>query len=307
MNSVREALPRYLAWLRTTPRRSPGTIAAYQADLEPFLAFLDRDASSAGKSLFGDALMLRTYLRQRQSAAIGNRTLARFLTALKGFQTYLTRIERYDGRVFSIPTLKYARPLQSFLPQQDALRLTEEDSGEGGTADQFLRSRNRLLLVLLYATGLRRAEIARLNLADLDLGAGLIRTVGKGNKERQVPIGDSTLPELRAYLEERELLLSKLGSGTTSLFLSRNGQLLSLRTINRLVLAWGLRTGVRVTPHMLRHSYATHLLENGADIRLIKELLGHASLATTQQYTHLTAEKLKAVYAKAHPRSGYKS
>lgn len=302
---TREQLARYLSWLATAKRRSVATISAYQTDLDPFLAFV---ATSQGghASTSADQLLLRTYLRHRQQAGVGSRSLARFLTALNGFQKYLQLEEKQGGAFFQIPKLKYARPMQPFLPQSDALKLAGDDELLT-SADPFLQSRNRMLVLLLYATGLRRAELAAIRLSDIDAKTGMLRTIGKGKKERQVPIGESIVPELRDYLELRAAQLTRHNKATDALFLNRDASPISLRTINRLVHALGLRAGFSLTPHMLRHSFASHLLDNGADLRVIKELLGHASLSTTQQYTHLTAERLKAVYAQAHPRSGQKS
>jgi site-specific recombinase XerD len=153
-------------------------------------------------------------------------------------------------------------------------------------------------------SGLRREELALLTLADIDLTRGMLSVIGKGRKERVVPLGDTTLQELRDYLVLREEYAVAKGSVSTLLLLNRHGGPLSVRSVNRLVRKYALGQGVTLTPHTLRHSFATHLLENGADLRLIKELLGHSSLSTTQKYTHVTAETMKSVYRKAHPRSG---
>ncbi len=300
-----ELLTRYLSWLATAKRRSPATLSAYQTDLTPFLEFVAKSQRS-DVSKVADQLLLRTYLRQRQQAGVGSRSLARFLTALNGFQKYLHQEEKQSGGFFQIPKMKYARPMQPFLPQNDALKLSDEEDILT-SSDPFLQSRNRTLVLLLYATGLRRAELASIRLTDIDEKTGLLRTIGKGRKERQVPLGESVMPELRDYLQLRSDQITKNNSNSDVLFLNRNATPISLRTINRLVHALGLRAGFSLTPHMLRHSFASHLLDNGADLRVIKELLGHASLSTTQQYTHLTAERLKAAYAQAHPRSGQKS
>jgi site-specific recombinase XerD len=133
---------------------------------------------------------------------------------------------------------------------------------------------------------------------------GLIRVIGKGNKERVVPVGDATMVDLKAYLARRQEFVESRGVAVTSLFLNRQGGRLSVRSVDRLVKKFGRGEGLDFTPHALRHSFATHLLENGADLMLIKEILGHASLSTTQKYTHVTAETLKRVYRTAHPRSG---
>jgi site-specific recombinase XerD len=153
---------------------------------------------------------------------------------------------------------------------------------------------------------LRREELGKLTLADLDIGRGLATTIGKGNKQRVVPVGDSTVPDLRHYLKIREEFAQGKQSREQHLFLNKAGRPLTVRSIDRLVKQFSKKHGMSFTPHTLRHSFATHMLENGADLVLIKEILGHASLSTTQKYTHVTAESMKRVYQKAHPRSGAK-
>jgi len=150
----------------------------------------------------------------------------------------------------------------------------------------------------------RREELAAVKLADIDMRQGMIRVIGKGNKERVVPVGEATMVDLKAYLARRQEFVESRGVSVTALFLNKQGGRLSGRSVDRLVKKFGQGEGLNFTPHALRHSFATHLLENGADLVLIKEILGHASLSTTQKYTHVTAETLKRVYQTAHPRSG---
>jgi integrase/recombinase XerD len=163
-----------------------------------------------------------------------------------------------------------------------------------------------MMVVFLYVTGLRREELSKLTLADIDLNRGLATTIGKGNKERVVPVGDSTVNDLKDYLSVRETHAGQTQSVDKHLFLNMQGKPLTVRSIDRLVRQFSKTHGMSFTPHTLRHSFATHMLENGADLVLIKEILGHASLSTTQKYTHVTAESMKRVYQKAHPRSGAK-
>ena len=156
----------------------------------------------------------------------------------------------------------------------------------------------------MYVTGIRREELAAISLSDIDQKRGLITVLGKGNKVRQVPIGDKTLEDLRPYLDARAAFASLKESQTNALFLNRSGERLSIRSVDRLVGKFARSEGIEFTPHTLRHSFATHLLENGADLMLIKEILGHSSLSTTQKYTAVSVEQLRRVYDDAHPRSG---
>jgi site-specific recombinase XerD len=152
---------------------------------------------------------------------------------------------------------------------------------------------------------MRRTELAELKLNDLNLATGLVTVVGKGNKERVVPMGDNTTNDLKNYLVYREKFLKDMKQSCPDLFLNKSGKKITGRSINRLVNSFAKKRGLNFTPHTLRHSFATHLLENGADLMLIKEILGHSSLSTTQKYTHVTAEAMKKQYQSAHPRSGF--
>ncbi|MEE8577500.1 MAG: tyrosine-type recombinase/integrase, partial [candidate division Zixibacteria bacterium] len=192
--------------------------------------------------------------------------------------------------------------LPPFLSQAETVALTEPgklSSAKGSY--QF--TRDYLMILLFYATGLRRQELASIQLADIDLKRMLMSVIGKGNKQRLVPLGENTTDDIRRFLPKRESHLIEKQTDSNHLFLSRAGHPLSVRSINRLIKQFGLKEGISVTPHALRHSFATHMLDNGADLVLIKEILGHASLSTTQKYTHVTAETMKRVYRQAHPRA----
>jgi len=236
---------------------------------------------------------------------VSNRSLARFLSALSGFQRYLSRDSDNKQCLFKLPRIKYSGKLPAFVPQGEVRRLfdpvtIQPDKGK------YAYWRDYMMVVLLYVTGLRREELAKLTLANLDLERGLATTIGKGNKERVVPVGDSTVAELKDYLKVREAFSQQMLGSATQLFLNKFGKPLTVRSIDRLVKQFSKTQGMSFTPHTLRHSFATHMLENGANLVLIKEILGHASLSTTQKYTHVTAESMKRVYRKAHPRSGAK-
>ena len=302
---LQRSLKAFLKDLEENRHRSARTVDAYRRDLEPFIAFLQRHYEVIPGMPYNDPLLLRRYLQERSGQGAGNRTLARFLSALSTFQAFLATQRNGKAYLFKLPTLKYRAKLPSFVPQTDATRLFDHVPGRADRQSYFYW-RDFMMIGLLYVTGMRREELSGLDLADIDVKRGLIRVVGKGNKERVVPVGDVTLDDLRGYLEQRERFvnLRQLASLPTAVFLNRNGARLSVRSINRVVKQYAHRHGLDFTPHTLRHSFATHLLENGADLMLIKEILGHASLATTQKYTHVTAEAMKRTYQSAHPRSG---
>jgi site-specific recombinase XerD len=308
---LQKALTDFLAYLEAAGKYSPKTIESYRRDLAPWVDFLEKKYAELPSAPKNDPLFLRLYLHQRSESKVSNRSLARFLSALSGFQKYLSKKPSGKAYIFKLPRMKYRSGIPAFLPQHEAVRLFTHENVKPNKTDYFYW-RDYLMIALLYATGIRREELATIKLGDIDLNMGLLTVTGKGNKVRLVPIGEQTLKELKTYLALREDFLSKKGvssssSPVTALFLNRSGRPLSVRSIDRQVKKYGRAAGVELTPHTLRHSFATHLLENGADLMLIKEILGHSSLSTTQKYTHVTAEAMKKVYKTAHPRSGSQS
>ncbi len=302
---LQRALKDYFSMLTTQRSYSAKTIEAYRRDLQPWVAFLEEKYAALPDTKKNDPLLLRLYLRSRSEAGVSNRSLARFLSAVSGFQKFLSASGKYKPYLFKLPRMKYSTAIPSFLPQKQAGELFTGPTGDRDPRSFFYR-RDFIMIALLYATGIRREELAGIGLSDIDRRSGLVTVTGKGNKVRVVPLGDQTLTDLNDYLRERERFLAERGTTCDNLLLNRYGSALSVRSIDRLVRQFGRRKGVDFTPHTLRHSFATHLLENGADLMLIKEILGHASLSTTQKYTHVTAEAMKKVYRKAHPRSGTK-
>jgi len=298
-----KALTEFLKDLAENKARSARTVDAYRRDLIPWIDYLEQQYGKLSSQSKNDPLLLRVYLHQRGKAGASNRSLARFLSALSSFQRFLAGLTGGQAYVFKIPRLKFGSRLPQFLPQADTARLFEHGNARSDKQSYFYW-RDFLMIALLYVTGMRREELAGIRLADIDLRQGLIRVIGKGNKERVVPVGETTSADLRQYLSKREQFLGEKDARTAALFLNRRGEALSVRSIDRLVKKFGRGEGLDFTPHTLRHSFATHLMENGADLMLIKEILGHASLSTTQKYTHVTAERLKKVYQTAHPRSG---
>lgn len=302
---LKKALTAFLKDLADSKGRAAKTIEAYRRDLEPWVTYLEKQHAALPNSPKNDPLFLRIYLRERGEAGVSNRSLARFLSALSSFQKFQSFRRDTKAYQFKIPRIKFGSRLPDFIPQADAARLFEHGNAREDKKS-YLYWRDYLMIALLYVTGMRREELANIELSDIDMRQGLIRVVGKGNKERVVPVGDATLSDLSDYLQKRAQFATETEHDSPALFLSRNGDPLSVRSINRRVKLFGQGEGIEFTPHTLRHSFATHLMENGADLMLIKEILGHASLSTTQKYTHVTAETMKKVYLNAHPRSGTK-
>jgi site-specific recombinase XerD len=301
---LQKALDTFLSEMASARGRSPHTVQAYRRDLTPWVTFLASLHAAQPTAAPNDPLYLRMFLRQRAEQGTGNRSLARFLSALSTFQKFLAAQSGGTKYVFRLPRIKFAGKLPSFVSQSDAARLFEEEV----PVDPELRFawwRDYVMVGLLYVSGLRRAELVSLTLSQIDFSRGLVTVIGKGNKPRVVPVGGTTVDEIKQYLAMRTSRLDSLGMSTEFIFLNHRGGVLSVRSVDRLVRKFAHRQGMNFTPHTLRHSFATHMLENGADLVLIKEILGHSSLSTTQKYTHVTAETMKATYRKAHPRSGF--
>lgn len=299
-----KALTKFLTELQAVRGRSVHTIDAYRRDLKPWVDFLVDQYRTQPSTPPNDPLFLRLYLRRRTEQGSSNRSVARFLSALSTFQKFLPTQSGGEKYIFKLPQIKFSGKLPSFVPQSDAVRIFE-DNTQINPANRFGWWRDYLMVGLLYVSGLRRSELASLTVSQLDLSRGLMAVLGKGNKQRVVPIGEATVGEIRQYLALRSELLALSNSAEDRVFLNQRGGPLSVRSVDRLVKGFARRRGMTFTPHTLRHSFATHMLENGADLVLIKEILGHSSLSTTQKYTHVTAETMKAAHRKAHPRSGF--
>ena len=291
----------YLAFERNV---SPNTVSAYRDDLESFIGFLCTDYLTMARDQLElrrvDHLTVRSYLAHLSRRKLSRASVARHLSTLRSFFKYLVRegvVEANPARTVATP--KREKVLPVVLQTSDVALLVEQPD-----TSKTLGIRDRAWLELLYASGLRISELVGIDVDDLELKGRLVKVCGKGSKERIVPFGSKAEHALRAYLAVRGELVPDVEQH--AVFVNYRGQRITTRSIRRLfdvyVRGAALRSGV--SPHTLRHSFATHLLNAGADLRGIQELLGHASLSTTQKYTHLNDWQLIAVYRKAHPRSG---
>jgi len=296
----------FVRWLTDERRLSPHTVEAYRRDLGQFETFADGwqgDGSWSWSDV--DRLAIRAWLGELSELGRADSTVARKLSALRVFFAFL---QRTGGRDESPARLVRARAsgrrLPAFLTRRQIDALFEPDGRGVGAEDGAsgaAEARDRALLEVLYSSGLRLAELHGLDVGDIDGGRGLVRVLGKGRKERIVPVGSSAVRAVERYLEAT----GRGVAGDGPLFLSERGRRLSRRQIQRVV---GERLalaadGEAMSPHALRHSFATHLLDEGADLMAVKELLGHASLSTTRIYTHTSKERLVEQYRMAHPRA----
>lgn len=290
----------FLDYLTYERNVSINTIAAYRDDLESFLAFLCNDYFTIGRDLVDlrrvDHLTIRAYLAHLARRKLARTSIARHLSALRTFFKYLMReglAEMNPAR--GVATPKREKHLPSVMQTSDIALLLEQPD-----LSTNLGIRDRAWLEMLYASGLRISELVGIDLDDIELRARLVKVRGKGSKERIVPFGSKAEEAVRAYLAVREA-----DPDENALFVNYRGGRITTRSVRRLFDGYlrgaSLRAGI--SPHTMRHSFATHLLNAGADLRGIQELLGHASLSTTQKYTHLNDWQLIAVYKKAHPRA----
>ncbi len=291
-----KALRAFLHHLERERGASPHTVRAYGKDLEQFSGHLEQQLGRPPRLADVDVLAIRGYLAWLHESGRGRSTAARKLASLRTFFRYLSReglVTTNPARLLLSPRLQ--RRIPSHLQEGDASVLVEVP-GDAPTA-----VRARAMLELLYATGIRCSELVGLDLDEVDLEGRMVRVLGKGRKERIVPFGGPAHAALLRYLPVR--LSHKPRS--SALFINRNGGRLTDRFFRKLVAARVRQVALkaRISPHTLRHSFATHLLERGADLRAIQELLGHSSLSTTQRYTHVNARHLLSIYSKAHPRA----
>ncbi|MBV8879408.1 MAG: tyrosine recombinase XerC [Planctomycetaceae bacterium] len=289
----------FLRHLATERNLSPHTVRAYGGDLDRFIEF----AGGEGKLLRAEVnvVLVRRFLSKLHTEAYQKSSMARTLACLRTFYDYFLRRGVIDANpVRQVRTPRLDKKLPTFLDEDEVGRLLEATTG-----DSFTDLRDRALLETIYGGGLRVSEATGLDLKHFELDQGLATVRGKGGKDRLAPLGSGATRAVEAYLPERALRVEKLMSGVQALFINKNGTRLNVRSVRRILDRRTSLAGIRkaVTPHTLRHSFATHLLNRGADLRAVQELLGHANLTTTQIYTHVTTHRLKEVYDQAHPRA----
>jgi integrase/recombinase XerC len=302
--SITDAREQFCEYLAHEQRVSPRTVSAYKSDLIGFSAFLaDRELADTVEQI--GVMEIRAFLAHLYEKNTPS-SIARKLAALRGLFRFLNKRQACAANpALLVRTPKPRRKLPQFLSVDEAVALAEIDCG-----DDPLATRNAAIIETLYGGGLRVSELTGLDLDAVDLDSQIARVTGKGRKERVVPLGIKAVQAIETYLRRRGAVVRK---GRTvderALFISRDGTRLSPRSVQRMVRARGLALGTResVHPHALRHSFATHMLDGGADLRVIQELLGHASLSTTQAYTHVSIDGLIEVYDKSHPLAQQKA
>jgi integrase/recombinase XerC len=275
---------------------SPQTVKAYGSDLKQFVAYARRQLGRDPRPGDADHLLLRGFLAHLHDNGLGKASAARKLAALRTFFRYLCRegvLDRNPARPLLSPRLE--RRIPAYLEESELQGFLDVP----GRTDAALRA--RAILELLYGTGIRCAELVGLDLGEVDLEARMIRVVGKGRKERVVPFGSRARDTVRAWLPAR----TRMRPGSDALFVNAKGGRLTDRSVRKLVTRRVRQTALarKISPHSLRHSFATHLLARGADLRSIQELLGHSSLSTTQRYTHVDVTHILSIYKKTHPRA----
>jgi len=285
----------YLATLRA---HSPHTLAAYRRDLSKLAAFRARHGIEGWCDV--DAQHVRVLIAEEHRAGLSGRSLQRLLSALRAFFRHLVRAGKASHNPAELVRApKAPRRLPKALDVDQAARLVEiaDEAGEAG-----LNARDRAILELMYSCGLRVSELVGLDMRDVDLSEAQVTVMGKGRKQRMVPVGRHAVSALRQWMRVRSCWIAE---ETPALFLARGGARLTARAVQQRVRRWAIRQGLdtHVHPHMLRHSFASHVLESCGDLRAVQELLGHADISTTQIYTHLDFQHLARVYDAAHPRA----
>jgi integrase/recombinase XerC len=326
---MKSTVQKFLQYLHSVRNASPHTITNYGKDLDQFLTYLTPPQTETPKLEKIDHRMIREYVGHLHESGLEKSSIARKLAALRSFFKYCVReslLKENPARL--VPTPKLPKRIPNVLSAEEMSGFLDQLAGPGGTPgrnrgrtvppnpglakleDSVLLCRDRAILELLYAAGLRVSELTGLNMVDIDQKDQVVRVMGKGRKERIVPYGGKAAEALRLYWPVREKLLhdnrgNKKKPDVEAVFLNYQGRRLTTRSVGRLVKKYVKLVNINwdLHPHSLRHAFATHLLADGADLRAIQELLGHASLSTTQKYTHASVRQLMDIYDKAHPHA----
>ena len=295
---ISAAISSFVLHVKVEKGLSPNTVSAYKRDLMKFQEFCKKRVKSI-EAVTADDLV--DFLASLYRQNLESRTVARHLVTLRNFFRF-SQIQEFitTDPSMTLESPKIRRSLPGYLRLEEVERLLA--CAEVSTPQGL---RDRAMLEVLYSTGLRVSELASLRLGDLDSKVGCVRCIGKGDKERIVPVGKKALAIVEKYIQEARPVLLGETTGNYSLFVNRRGRQLSRVGVWKILSAYGRQAGLRVplTPHMLRHSFATHLLERGADLRSVQMMLGHSDISTTQIYTHVVEERLKQIYKAHHPRA----
>ena len=290
---LENARDQFLLYLQGEKNASPHTVKNYGVDLAEFIIVTGEKTAREV-----DYIAIRKFLAHLKEKGYSKSTISRKLACLRSFFKFLTRENVVaNNPAVGIATPKREKKLPSFLEVQEIENILDAAAGASLSS-----KRDKALLETLYSSGIRVSELVGLNMEDTDVLGGVLRIRGKGKKERMVPIGRKAQEAIREYMEKRGNDYGKAGG---ALFLNKNSTRLTDRSVRRILIKYVRKTSLHkdVSPHTLRHSFATHLLDRGADLRSVQELLGHESLSTTQIYTHVTTKRLKEVYEKVHPRA----
>ncbi|HBH60760.1 MAG TPA: tyrosine recombinase XerC [Nitrospiraceae bacterium] len=286
---MKKYIDQFIDFLKEEQGVSPHTLRAYMIDLNEFSLFLNEEPEDI------DYLDIRSYIASLHHRNLKKSSISRKLASIRSYFKYLHRegyVKKNPAKLVSSP--RVPKTLPRFLDIDETFSLMDTPKGE-----TFIPARDKAILELLYSSGLRVSELTSLDVVDLDIKETLVRVKGKGRKERIVPIGSKAMEAIQNYLPERISLKKK----SPALFLNNRGGRLTQRSVRRILVAYSRMINLKgdISPHTLRHTFATHLLHEGADLRAIQELLGHSSLSTTQKYTHVDIRHLTEVYDKAHP------
>ncbi len=284
----------FLTYLSVERGRSANTVVSYERDLRKFSIFLENEEKGFITFDKGEIINFIGLLRNEDYTSA---SIARMLSAIRGFCRYLIleKLRREDPSENLQTPARWER-LPKAISVDDVQRLLEAIKGGD------LALRDLAMLELMYASGLRVSELVNLRVEDVNLEAGFVRVTGKGSRERVVPVSEQTIDNIRKYIKHLRVKLLK-GKESPYLFISQRGTALTRQRFWQTIKEYGRRAGVKVTPHVIRHSFATHLLEGGADLRSIQKMLGHSDISTTQIYTKVTSDRLRKVYEKYHPRA----
>lgn len=300
MNEFQYAIEDYIHFIQVERQLSDNTLASYRRDLETYVSFLQEVEAMSDFRKVERTIILR-HLEQLRMQGKTSRTVARHISSIRSFHQFLLREKRAetDPTVhLEMPTIEQKLPNILSIEEIEALLIAPNHSKPQGVRDVAM-------LELLYGSGMRISELIALDLSDIHLTMGFVRVFGKGGKERIIPLGKSALSALNHYLNSARGQLQGKYPKTDAFFINQRGKRLTRQGCWKLMKEHALKAGIQheLTPHTLRHSFATHLVENGADLRAVQEMLGHADISTTQIYTHISKTRLSEVYKQFHPRA----